>query len=77
MMMVKVLVAEKVKPRPRFGIVQLVDDRWGVIDRESGDDLVEGAEYQWKILAVGTAGRLNKALREGRLSVMSAEGDSE
>jgi Lon protease-like protein len=69
MMMVRLLVTEVVKPQKRFGVLQLVDGRWGVIDRESGGEVVEDTEQEWKIVAVGTAGRLNKAAREGRVTV--------
>ncbi len=68
-MMVRVSVTPKVRPQPRFGVVQVTDECWAVIDRESAGELVEGTEQAWKIVAVGTAGRLNKAAREGRLTV--------
>jgi hypothetical protein len=68
-MMVKLVVTEVVKPQKRFGVVQLPDGQWGVIDRESGGELVEGSAQEWNMVAVGMAGRLNKAAREGRVTV--------
>ncbi len=68
--MVKLLVTEVEKPVKRFGVMELPDGQWGVIDRESGGELVEGMAQQWKIVAVGMAGRLNKAAREGRVMLV-------